>query len=54
MMSAFDRVAEQAKRTARAKEALSAGRLHIELIMPDMAGESVLEEIDHQNTYRVV
>lgn len=35
MMSAFDRVAEQAKRTARAKEALSAGRLHIELIMPD-------------------
>lgn len=26
----------------------------IELIMPDMAGESVLEEIDHRNTYRVI
>ena len=26
----------------------------IELIMPDMAGESILEEIDHRNTYRVI
>jgi len=26
----------------------------IELIMPDMAGEAVLEEIDHRNTYRVI
>jgi hypothetical protein len=26
----------------------------IEMIMPDMAGESVLEEIDHPNTYRVI
>ncbi len=26
----------------------------IELIMPDMAGESILEEIDHCNTYRVI
>ena len=26
----------------------------VEVIMPDMAGESVLEEIDHQNTYRVI
>jgi hypothetical protein len=26
----------------------------IELIMADMAGEAILEEIDHQNTYRVV
>ena len=26
----------------------------IELIMPDMAGESILEEMDHQNTYRVI
>jgi hypothetical protein len=28
--------------------------LPIELIMPDMAGEAVLEEIDHRNTYRVI
>jgi hypothetical protein len=26
----------------------------VELIMPDMAGESLLEEIDHHNTYRVI
>jgi hypothetical protein len=26
----------------------------IELIMPDMAGESILEEIDHRNSYRVI
>jgi hypothetical protein len=26
----------------------------LELIMPDMAGESLLEEIDHPNTYRVI
>ena len=26
----------------------------IELVMPDMAGESILEEIDHRNTYRVI
>jgi GTPase SAR1 family protein len=26
----------------------------IELIMPDMAGEAVLEEVDHPHTYRVV
>ncbi len=26
----------------------------LDLIMPDMAGESILEEIDHRNTYRVI
>jgi hypothetical protein len=26
----------------------------LEVIMPDMAGEAVLEEIDHRNTYRVI
>jgi hypothetical protein len=26
----------------------------VELIIPDMAGEAVLEEIDHRNTYRVI
>lgn len=26
----------------------------VELIMPDMAGESILEEIDHRNTYRSI
>ena len=26
----------------------------IELIMPDMAGEAILEEVDHPHTYRVI
>lgn len=29
-------------------------RGHAELIMPDMAGDAVLEEVDHPHTYRVV
>jgi hypothetical protein len=29
-------------------------RWPLELIMPDMAGEAVLEEVDHPHTYRVV
>ncbi len=29
-------------------------RRPLELIMPDMAGEAVLEEVDHPHTYRVV
>jgi hypothetical protein len=29
-------------------------KLPLELIMPDMAGEAVLEEVDHPHTYRIV
>lgn len=29
-------------------------RTHAELIMPDMAGDAVLEEVDHPHTYRVI
>ena len=29
-------------------------RLPVELVMPDMAGEAVLEEVDHPHTFRVV
>jgi GTPase SAR1 family protein len=32
----------------------AARRQPLELIMPDMAGEAVLEEVDHPHTYRVV
>jgi hypothetical protein len=32
----------------------SGHRRTMELIMPDMAGEAVLEEVDHPHTYRVV
>ena len=35
MIRSFDPVAEQAKRTARAQEALRAERLRIELVQPD-------------------
>lgn len=32
-----------------------ADRRHVaELIMPDMSGEAILEEVDHPNTYRVI
>ncbi len=29
-------------------------KTHAELIMPDMAGDAVLEEVDHPHTYRVI
>ena len=31
-----------------------AGRRPIELIMPDMAGEALIEEVDHPHTFRVI
>lgn len=30
------------------------GPMKAELVMPDMAGDAILEEVDHPNTYRVI